>query len=827
MAMRLYFTVVLMLFVLSANINAQIKGVITDISGEPLPFASVYVRGTSTGTNSNAEGQYQLDIPEGVSEIAFQYVGYETKVSKVEYVGELIELDVQLAEQSIALSEVEVTANAEDPAYPIIRKAIEKRKYYRDLVDSYSTHAYVKGMQKLEETPEKIMGMELGNLGGILDSNRQGIIYLSESESMLHVQKPNKQKEVMISSKFSGNDNGFSFNRASFIDFNFYDNHLQIRRNIISPIAGSALSYYRYKLIGTFFDDGRLINKIKVIPKQKEGPILAGYIYIVEDLWNIHSAELFLTGLNIQLPLLDTMEIKQVNVPVDQPDKWMILSQTLDLSFKLMGFKVNGYFTGVFSDYELNPAFEEGFFTNEIFKVEEGANEKDLKYWDTIRPVPLTLEEEKDYVRKDTLQKIWNSKEFQDSIDRKFNKFKFFNILTGYSYQKSYNRLYFDIESPLNTIQFNAVQGWLGSLNMTLRKELDENAIRWYTIEPSIMYSFADEEIRGGLNLTYNFDSRKFSQLEIGAGRETAQFNSENPISPLLNEMYSLWDKRNFMRIYDKYYGRVGFNQELVNGLYFKGSIEYADRSFLNNQTNYSFSREEELYYSNDPVDPVRAPVSDQPKSFDRHQALLLDLALRIRINQKYMSLPDQKFILGSKFPDLWIRYRKGIAAFGSDVNFDQISASLEEDFTFGLVGESEFFVEGGVFINTASTRFMDFTHFNGNRTIIGNPNNYLQSFLLMPYYDYSTTNGYFQGHYQHHFKGFLLDKVPLIRKLKWNMVVGASLLYTEDQQDYLEVNVGIDNIGIGIVRLFRVDIVNSFVRGKYQQTGVVVGIKL
>ena len=90
-------------------------------------------------------------------------------------------------------------------------------------------------------------------------------------------------------------------------------------------------SYYRYKLLGTVVDEsGHLINKIEVIPKREEDPVYRGIIYIVEDLWNIQSVELMITGATIKQPILDTLVIKQVHVPVRDPNVWMLLSQSLD-----------------------------------------------------------------------------------------------------------------------------------------------------------------------------------------------------------------------------------------------------------------------------------------------------------------------------------------------------------------------------------------------------------------------------------------------------------------------------------------------------------------
>ena len=76
--------------------------------------------------------------------------------------------------------------------------------------------------------------------------------------------------ETVIASKVSGDSNGISFNSAMDVDFNLYNNTVNINNEIISPISDYAFNYYKYKLEGDFYDThGNLINKIKIIPKEK------------------------------------------------------------------------------------------------------------------------------------------------------------------------------------------------------------------------------------------------------------------------------------------------------------------------------------------------------------------------------------------------------------------------------------------------------------------------------------------------------------------------------------------------------------------------------
>ncbi len=819
--MKLISTLSFLFFVIS--LNAQLTGKITNKEGEPLSFANVYVQGTTNGTTSNLDGIYNFELKPGTYNIVFQYVGYKSEVVKVTIGSAKLKKDVVLYEESVAIETVVIKADGEDPAYAIIRKAIEKREYYKNLVESYSCDVYIKGNQKILDAPEKIFGQELGDLGGTLDSNRQGIVYLSESEAKLYYQKPDQKKEEMISSKVSGNDNGFSFNRASLMDFSLYENYIDITRNIISPIANNAMSYYRYKLLGTVFDeDGHLINKIEIIPKREEDPVYRGTIYIVEDLWNIQSVELMITGATIKQPILDTLVIKQVHVPVREPDVWMILSQSLHFNFEIFGFKIGGYFTGVYSNYELDVQFEDKFFNNELFKVNEDSNEKALSYWDSIRPVPLTVEEEIDYVKKDSLEKIWESKEFMDSIDAKNNKFKVWNLLFGYQYNKTYEKTYFSIGSPLSTIGFNPVQGFYGNIDIVYRKYLDERSTKYIRINPKVQYGLSDHTWRADLSATYNFNEVNFSKITVSGGLAVAQFNSNDPISPFLNTQYALWDHKSFIKLYDKIFGRVDYQRELTNGVFFKGYLDYAQRSPLKNNSEYSFLKKDGLYEPNDPLYPNAMDIP-----FVTNEAFELGLSFRFRFEQKYISYPKRKYIMGSKFPDFWVHYRKGIAAFGSDVDYDLLKVNIEDELTLGLFGRTEFNIEGGLFINDRKMQFIDYQHFNGNQTFIYSPGKALSSFLMLPYYEFSTTNPFVQIHYQHHFQGFIMDKLPLIRKLGLKSVLGAAFLYTEEGKDYFEVSFGLDNIGFGIFKLFRADVVSSFRNGNYLTTGFRLGVNL
>lgn len=815
------YTLFLLVFT-SHFIQAQITGTIHNSDGEALPFATIFIDGTSKGTTSNEEGEFKLDLESGNYVVIFQYVGYKQKKEEVTLGSGPKILNIVLEKEIVNLEEIVISANAEDPAYPIIRKAIAKRKYYKNQIQTYTSKAYTKGIIKFLEAPEKILGQEIGDLGGILDSARTGIVYLSEAESDIYFKSPNKFKEVMISSIVSGDDQGFSFNEAGPRDFILYKNFIGLGgRNIASPISENAFLYYKYKLIGSILDEqGHLINKIQVIAKNDYGPAFFGFIYITEELWNIHSTDLYLTGKASKFPIMDTMSLRQVYIPIEDPDKWMLFSQSINFTGGAFSFKLGGDFTSIFSEYDLSPQIDDSFFSNEIFLVDENANKKDSTYWEEIRPIPLTITEKKDYVKKDSLQKVWKSKNFLDSVDRVNNKFSVGNFFFGYTFDRSYKKRYFRFQSPLSTVQFNTIQGYTANLNFSFRQEFD-NEKKSFTIRPEFQYGFSDKLLRVNGELGLFLSQKKRQNISISGGRKLAQFNMNNPVDVTLNTFYSLLSKENYFKAYDKYFASLNYNQEIANGLYLRSFIEFAGRHPLLNATDHSLFQKEESYFSNDPQDPENYVLA-----FEKHNALIFNLNLRIRFGQKYMSYPDRKFRIPSGWPDIYVNYQKGIEAFGSDINFDKLSLSIRKGrFNTGIFGRAGFNLVSSFVLNDDKMPFIDYYHQRGNQFIFANASRYLNGYKKMPYYQYSSNKWHGEAFFEHHFEGFILDKIPLIKHLGAKSVIGFAGLYEDTDINYYEISYGIEGLGFGIFKLFRVDYVWSFNPSGLSDHGVVIAI--
>lgn len=807
----------------SLQVFCQIKGQITDAKNDALPFVNIYIENTFTGTTSNDKGHYELNIDKpDTYTVVFQFLGYKTVKKEVEIKEFPYYLDAVLVEEQISLNEVVINSN-ENPADIIIRKAIAERKTNLEKIKSFKADFYSRGLIRIKNAPEKFLGQELDEFMVGLDSTRSGILYLSETISEIEYQYPDKLKEKISASKVSGDDNGFSFNTASDVNFNFYNNTIELGNQIISPIADYAFNYYNYKLEGVFYDDkGHLINKIKVIPKRKNDRVFSGLIYIVENQWTIYALELGITGIQAQIPPAEIITITQ-NFSYSETDQiWVLISQGMDFGYSLFGFKGDGRYTAVYSNYDFNPDNEKKRFGKEILSFADEANKKDSTYWKRIRPVPLTDEEINDYLLKDSVQTLRTSKPYLDSIDLKNNKFKIQNVLFGYSHRNSFEEWSLGYSSPLSDFQFNTIQGYNSKLSFYYRKNHDKFR-RFFSANATLQYGISDERLRGTASFTYKFNNIKKPFLMLSAGVETKQFNDNHPISPLINSISSLFFENNFMKIYDRSFAEIGYTQEVSNGISLYGNLAYERRKALINTTDQVFfNTKNKDYTSNDPQYPTNFGIP----SFDTHHLLKFRLNSRFNFGQEYMSYPDSKVnIPSSKYPTLFIGYEKGFAASEEGYNFDKLSARLTQNLTIGTKGDFKYNLKTGTFFNADDIAFMDYYHPNGNQTHIGTTSTYLNTFNNLPYYALSTNTSYFEMHAEHDFKGYILSRVPLLNKLNYNLVVGAHLFTTENQKPYQEYSIGIDNIGFKKFRFLRVDYVRSYQNG-YQGDAIIFGLK-
>ena len=796
-----------------------LSGRITDSKDAPISFVSVYIRNSTYGTTTNEDGVYKFNLAPGNYDVVYRYVGYKERIEKVSITDHEEHRNVQMEDEIFQLKSVNVLAkhNRDTAAEDIMRKVIAKRAYYLNEINTYSCAIYVKGMQKLVSAPKSLLQSGVSKVLS-LDSNGRGILYQSESISNFNYQRPNKVKEVTISSRMAGITPTFSYNKASDLQANFYNNIFVIpglsSNGFVSPIAEDGLKYYRYKLIGQTEENGRMIDKIQISARKEQGPAFEGDIYIVEGDWRLYSVNLRLTNKANKLNLVDTMKISQQYVPI-KDSTWMPASIQYDYNGNVFGFKFEGYYIGIYNNYKFNIDYPKGFFNGEVLRIDTAANLKDAGYWYKNRPVPLTAQETRDYQKKDSIAALQKTKPYLDSLQKSKNRLLVIPYTVfGFTATSRDNKDSLYVYPFNQTLFYNTVEG-IG-LNLKVRYSTTSNDFKTLSVSPDVRYGFSSKLLSANIHSSYLYDPFHAGQFFLNFGNDILDLNNVGTRSLYFNTLSTLLSSNNYVKYYRSEYGDIGFKHELANGVIWTAFLSYANRTQLfNTSYNHIFTSKKRSFTSNNPLEP-KAPADDRSILFPQNQAFTFNTSVKFTLDQEYITRPTGKVYLPSAYPVLTVNYRKAIPnLFSSDANYDFASFDLSQDkIRLGLAGYSSFKLSAGDFFTKKALYFMDYNHFLGNQGTTFDPT-YVGSFHFLPFYQFSASGAFLEAHYQHNFAGTLLNNISFMRKLKLEEIIGANYLTEKNNPNYSEFYVGLQRF------IFRVDYGVSYTGNKRYIQGV------
>lgn len=845
-----------------------VNGVIADESGEPLSFATIYVKQLGTGTTANADGFYEIFLSPGRYELVFQHLGRKTEVRIIQVERSVLRLDIILIPQEIVLQSVTVNADDEDPAYSIMRRAIAKSNYHRNALDSYSATVYIKGAGKLKDYPwlaKKALEKE-----GV-EKDR---VYVSESVSEIKFTRPDKFEEKVISIRSDGKDNNTSPN--GYIFGSFYQPEIA---GTVSPLSPKAFSYYRFEYLGTFKDREYEVSRIRVTPRSKGDNVVDGMLFIVENDWSIHSLDMHTIKMGVHI------YFKVMCDPIE--DKaWLPVSHQFRIDGKIFGFAFEYNYLATVSKYRItvNPEVwvekmevidekkdadlarkveheqkvirkkkprkasaaslqerleageeitrkelktivreyekderkeqkEPEVLSDVSFRIDSGAYKKDSLYWARIRPVPLTPDEIKGYEKSDSVSAVERSRAEGDTLKKsKHQGFQPWDLLIGDDYKAGKHsnvRIFFPMPG------FNTVEGANLVYRVAFGTVLQDTNRTRFTIRPVARYSFAREKLSGYLNLALRNDHYR---LDLNGGRYVSQFNPDNPILPLVNSFTTLFLEKNLMKIYERDFIDLRFNRKINPFLAVSSNWSWSDRSELFNRSDYTLIDRSSIEgYT--PNRPLNESLSDT--GFPDHQALVGSVGIVARPWLKFRIRNGHKREIQSSSPSISLEYRKGFRdILDSDVNFDQLELGLKHQVKAGIRGHIDFWLRGGMFLNNEQMYFMDYKHFLGNETPFSTTDP-VGSYRLMDYYRFSTDDRYFSANVHYQFRKFLVTTIPVVRLTGIRENVFVNYLAAPGSGNYTELGYSID----GILRFFRLEAAAAFREGKHTGYGFRVGI--
>jgi len=859
----MHYRLILLLLALvpHATLHASgIRGHIRAEDGQALGFATIFVRQTGTGAVSNEEGFYEIKLQPGTYDVVYQYLGYETQMRTVEVTSDYATIDITMKLQITVLRPVTVEAGNEDPAYTIMRKAIAKAGYHRNQLDAYSATVYIKGTGKLLDYPwiaKRALEKE-----GV----EKGRVYITESVSEIRYTRPGKFDEKVISVYSDGKDNNTSPN--PFIFGSFYEPEIA---ETISPLSPKAFAYYRFEYLGTFRDRDYEVSRIRVTPRSRGDNVVEGTIFIVEDLWSIHSLDVTTTKLGINI------NVNSVYAPIE--DKvWLPVSFHFTVNGKVFGFEFEYNYLTSLSDYSitLNPEVyvepkamevvdekiekdraeaitqelaetdvrlrerleskkeitrkelrtlmkeyekeeqrrqEEPEVVAEItHKIDSNAYRKDSAYWNSIRPIPLTQAEISGYRKMNSLARVQAAEAIGDTVRASRHRgFQLWDIVIGDRYELGERS-----NLKLNPGGgFNTVEGFYAWYKLTFGTRFRDSTRGSLKIAPTFRYAFSAQRFNARLETELQGKNSRFT---IEGGRYVSQYNGDNPIWPIVNTFTTLFLEKNLMKLYERDYVDVHYHRKLNPYLSIYGGASFMRRRELFNTSDFKF-------LTNDNVEgytPNRPVNSELPDTgFPTHNAVITTIGLTARPWMKYYIRNGVRMEIPTSSPSFTIEYQKGLKSlFDSDVDFDRLELSAKHIMRTGARGTLAVSLTGGYFPNASKLYFMDYKHFPGNLSPF-TTSDPVASFRLLDYYLHSTADKYFAGSAHYQFRKFLATQWVMVRMTGVRENIFVNYLVTPYSNNYTEVGYTID----GLLRFFRLEFAASFQEGRYVDHGLRIGV--
>ncbi|MCL4638888.1 MULTISPECIES: DUF5686 and carboxypeptidase-like regulatory domain-containing protein [Olivibacter] len=811
------------------QVHAQttiVRGVITDAATkETLPYVSILIPGTTIGTSADDEGHFSIKIDGNYSKLRFAYIGYVT-VEKDIKPGEDQVVNVQMKVDARMLNEVVVTGkkgryrNKNNPAVELIRQVIaHKKENQMENYDFVQFEEYSKLSMALSNLSDKFKEKRIFRNYQFLfaeqDSNAIGgknvlPAYMEEKLSNIYFRKnPYKKKRYILADKkaefdphFIDNDGVSNYLHRLYEDINIYDNDISITTNLfLSPIANNSPTFYKFFISDTVKTEKPWLVELSFVPRNKADMLFEGKLFITLD-GNYAVQNAYLTvNKDINLNFMRDLQAK-LEYSKNPDGRYHLSKSTLTMEFALgdKGGGILGERTVSFQKYLIGQSQPDSIYKGPDEEIAYNPEVKTTEeYWKGVRHMPLELREVGIYKNVDTLQTI---KSFRRIMDWGTV------LLAGY---KSFGK--FEMGPASTFYSFNPVEGFRLRLGGRTTTDLSKRMF----FETYGAYGFRDKKWKYFLSATYSLNNKSVYSFPLHYFKASYQHDTKIPGQEL-----QFVQEDNFLLSFK----RGDNNRWLYNDI---AKFEYVHElpSRFSYKVGFTHWRQRPagvLIYQREDANGNLVNVNELTSSE-------VNVELRYAPNEQFYQGKVYRIPIFNKYPIFTLRYNMGLKnVFNSTNDYHNFSANIFKRVYLSQFGYSDVTLEGG-YIFGENIPFPLLAIHRANQTYAYQLNSYnLMNFLEFVSDHYAAVN------VQYYLNGFIFNKIPLLKRLKWREVVsfkglwgglrnennpnynnsvykfsmdenGLPITYTLGSKPYIEGSVGIANI----FKLVRVDLIRRF----------------
>ncbi|MDN4164081.1 DUF5686 family protein [Cytophagales bacterium LB-30] len=785
-----------------------VSGKITDAeTGDPIPFANVVFKGTQIGGTSDFDGFYKIKVNGRADSIEVSYVGYERRAKPIKAFTSQV-VNVQLVPQFINLEEV-VVKPGENPAWRILREVNDRKKTYdKKRLNAYEYEAYTKVEIDIDQISEKVrekkmmkkISQVLDSISVIAGEDGKPIlpIFISETISRFYFRdNPKLRKEEILKTKVTGVgvNNSVAVSQllgSTFQEYNFYNNSLNILgKNFTSPIADGWRLIYEYDLIDSLEFDGEVCYRLDFFPKNSQDLAFIGSMWITKKEYALKQIDVSITP-NANINYVEKIKIQQELAPSAEgawlPKKNRILVNIPEISENSAGMLAKFYMST--KDWVVNEAKDPKFYEQAVV-VKEDAKLYEDTYWEEHRHDSLSQAEKDVYAMIDTLNNLPAVKTYVDIVETMVNGYYTWGNIDWGPYVFTYGNN--NIEGHRVRVGFKTNKGFSSKWQLRAYAAYGFTDKEWKYMGGADYIISRTRWTRAGIRYTHDLD-------QVGLQSDELQ---DNNIFLTFSRFGTL------TRPYMSTMGKAYFLSEFRKGITQKVTFKHEQFSPRYDFFFYKMSKEGTVVRSDDYINSE------------------ITFETRIARDEIFIQTAMDRLSMGTlKWPVLTLGYTLGIKGLlGSDFAYHKVYFNVDQTIRLGIVGRSIYAFESAYIFDALPYPLL--------KTHIGNESPFYTTaaFSLMNYFEF-VSDAYASLRYEHHFDGFLLNRIPLMRRLKWRAVVTSNMLYgTMRQENFdlatLEVppaehpfmrweNKPYMEVGYGIENIFKIGRIDAFHRLTY-----------
>lgn len=750
--------------------NVVFKGKVMDsVNGDPLPYASISVNGTTVGTSTDMDGNFELVIPLQEGTVEISYLGYDTYSTAIsdKLAGYYT---IKLVPNGISLSEVVVKPgkekyrNKDNPAVDFVKKVIENRDATSPLNHDYFQYDRYEKMlfamddyQPKENKKGKKNKFEFVN--EFVDTLDAGTTILpvcekERIEKVFYRKSPHSLKHLVKASKTAGVDEVFSrdgvqqFLGEVFKEIDIFQNNIPLLlQRFVSPLSKIGPGFYKYYLLDTLDIDNSKYIDLGFVPRSSESFGFTGHMLVrMDTTYFIRKIHMNVPH-DINLNFVSRMSIEQEFTERNGNTRIMT-KDDIQVNFKLTENSKGMYARrlNIYTDHSFDMPREEyaGIFSESanVIALDDAYNRSD-EYWKDNRPDegkrrnPNSVEKLMTRLRSvplfyytEKVVSVLVSGYIPTNKDPRENKFEF---------------------GPMNTtISGNTIEGARMRIGGTTTPVFNDRLF----LDGYMAYGTRDEKLKYDALVEYSFNDKKEYRKEFPVhslrfeymydinklGQQYMYTNKDNILLSIRRQQdtHATYLRKAELTYYREHYNGIGY------GAIVRNRREYA--------TEYSqFHR----FESDGSITPVG--------SYDMTE---MELKFRYGKDEKFYQTRNQRVPITYDaliFNFSHVMAKKGFL--GSSYNYHRTDIGIQKRFWFSAFGYADLITKAGKVWTKVPYPMLILP--NANLTYTIQPEAYTNmnamEFINDEYISWDLT---------YYMNGLIMNRIPFINKLKLREVV-------------------------------------------------------